>query len=1088
MKTLAARLLQICGILTICACVTAGTNFLTRADDVRPSAPKYGDLQHLTFTATGTLPVTILAPADGSAVSGVATEVSAKTVNGAGVELQINGDVVPARSLGRMSVAKDGFTQYDFYGVLLHPGPNTIVATALGANGVRGMSATETIFGPGPATSVRLSMMGSLVADGRSQARLIVDALDQWNHPAMPGAEVHVSILQGRATIGDASGQAPATPSAIPTTVPVSASAQPEQHYELAQGGRIAIPIIASLEPGTLQVQVSIGAIADTEAFTIAPYLRAPFVNGVVSVGAGSVPAAVDGDGRYDAGGSRKARIAIFGSGKVGRASSLTFSYESQNRLQQSSVYGPYVQNPNERPYQTYGDSSTVASDFHSNDRLYARVDNGRNNVMWGQYDTTVGDPQGVAHYRQQLSGIKGEVALGATGQGRLVGFSARNLTSFVSFTVPVTGLAALLQPLHPNILVGSDILTLVALDRRSGAVSSQTLLVRNVDYTVDYATGVVRFLNIPLPFDRNFNPQVLYVQYQYQGPGVHSETTGVDLQYALNRKHSAQVDIGYMNDTTGLANYTLATQSVSGRTATGEWRLSHGSSAGVVPTANAFGNAGGATSGSATAFTMNERLAGSEFALSYQNVGPGFANPFGGFTVNGLESMGATLAHQTKHHGSFTLAFGQQRNTGGGASSLQQTMVASWQSLISNALSFSLGLQAQRQTNAPAAGVQGVVPAQAITGSAAQLQAGFRWKPASRMELAVQHQASLGGNSQVLPSQTAGEFDYDFPKQGKFYLRELLGGSIASFASSTSPYMGAAQSSHSTQFGFERSLGSATVVDSSYLINDTGNATNVYTTLGVQETFKFGKRLAGNASFQSAQATGGGTSGFNVFGAGFTYSDLKDFRASLTAQTRGGFAGGSTLSGGATGHIGPNIALLGAFNETFGNGISAVDDRISLAFRPQQNDRFISLLALDRQVGGYSGLAGGAADVLSFDEIYRPTESTEIAARLGYKLNGDGYYMAHSSVAGLRFTQALGPHFDIAAEGREMAAGNIAAASATDLAAELGYNVPGGARIAAGYNFSGSVDPTLTGHPQRRGFYVTVTTVVDRIFGWGKP
>jgi hypothetical protein len=236
----------------------------------------------------------------------------------------------------------------------------------------------------------------------------------------------------------------------------------------------------------------------------------------------------------------------------------------------------------------------------------------------------------------------------------------------------------------------------------------------------------------------------------------------------------------------------------------------------------------------------------------------------------------------------------------------------------------------------------------------------------------------------------------------------------------------------------------------------------------------------------QSARATGSGQDGFTVFGGGLSYTDLKDFRASLSVQSRGGFGGGTTLSGGATGHVGPNIALLGTIDQTFGNGLFAVNDRVSLAYRPAENDRFISLFGYERRSGGYSA-AEGTADVLSFEEIFRLTPATEIAGRFAYKLNGDGYYTAHSSLAGARVTQRFGRRFDAGAEVRELSAGDIPGAKATDFAAEAGYRVGSGTRLAAGYNFSGSVDPTLTGQPQRRGFYVTITTLVDRIFGWGK-
>ena len=41
--------------------------------------------------------------------------------------------------------------------------------------------------------------------------------------------------------------------------------------------------------------------------------------------------------------------------------------------------------------------------------------------------------------------------------------------------------------------------------------------------------------------------------------------------------------------------------------------------------------------------------------------------------------------------------------------------------------------------------------------------------------------------------------------------------------------------------------------------------------------------------------------------------------------------------------------------------------------------------------------------------------------------------------------------------------------------------------RFAAGYNFSATADPSLATTPVHRGFYTTITSVVDHLFGWGK-
>src|SRR5581483_5877170 len=155
----------------------------------------------------------------------------------------------------------------------------------------------------------------------------------------------------------------------------------------------------------------------------------------------------------------------------------------SQNRLSPVSSYGPFVQDPNERPYQTYGDASAVSDPIHSGDHLYARLENGRNSLTWGQFNAQVGSSDAGA-YHQLLSGAQAELH---DRQDRLAltAFTARNDMAFVSQVFPVSGLSALMQQLHSNIVVGSEYLQLVALDRHSGAVVSELPLVRNVDYTI---------------------------------------------------------------------------------------------------------------------------------------------------------------------------------------------------------------------------------------------------------------------------------------------------------------------------------------------------------------------------------------------------------------------------------------------------------------------------------------------------------------------------------------------------------------------------------------------------------------------------
>jgi hypothetical protein len=122
----------------------------------------------------------------------------------------------------------------------------------------------------------------------------------------------------------------------------------------------------------------------------------------------------------------------------------------------------------------------------------------------------------------------------------------------------------------------------------------------------------------------------------------------------------------------------------------------------------------------------------------------------------------------------------------------------------------------------------------------------------------------------------------------------------------------------------------------------------------------------------------------------------------------------------------------------------------------------------------------------LSFEELYRPAAGWEVAGHAAYKIDGDSYYRAHTAVWSMRARRNISRNFDFGAEAQIVAIPGISRAGSMAFASETGYSVQQ-TRFALGYNFSASADPSLTGHAQHRGMYFTVTTLLDRFFGWGK-
>jgi hypothetical protein len=75
----------------------------------------------------------------------------------------------------------------------------------------------------------------------------------------------------------------------------------------------------------------------------------------------------------------------------------------------------------------------------------------------------------------------------------------------------------------------------------------------------------------------------------------------------------------------------------------------------------------------------------------------------------------------------------------------------------------------------------------------------------------------------------------------------------------------------------------------------------------------------------------------------------------------------------------------------------------------------------------------------------------------------------------------------DVGYEMRLLSVPGISAARSTEFAAESGLRLGDSLRLAVGYNFTGATDPELVGQRTRRGVYATFTSVVSRVFGWGK-
>ncbi len=200
----------------------------------------------------------------------------------------------------------------------------------------------------------------------------------------------------------------------------------------------------------------------------------------------------------------------------------------------------------------------------------------------------------------------------------------------------------------------------------------------------------------------------------------------------------------------------------------------------------------------------------------------------------------------------------------------------------------------------------------------------------------------------------------------------------------------------------------------------------------------------------------------------------------------RTGNGAGVSISMAAAGALSPEISAFASVNDARAAGADQADERVGLAWRPSRSDIGVTLLQFER-TDGTAVLDNTEGGVLSLEQVLRVRERTEVVARYAYKVDGDSYYAARSSLAGLRLDQKVGSRLDIGAEVRRADVRGIDGASATALAVEGGVRLGDSTRVGVGYNLRATADPSLATTPTHRGFYTTVTTVVDRLFGWGR-
>ncbi len=404
-------------------------------------------------------------------------------------------------------------------------GDNSILiplAQAVQFNGqTSGAAATPALTG-GPATTVRVSVARP-TTDSIDQPQIVVEAFDANGLPASD----QFATLEANVDIVD--------PDADPDTT--------GYQVRLLNGvGRVRVANLsggnanANANPiGEVRVEARVsnenGVISSSQKFTASSFtalnatasanleptstntsaVLRPFVGaGTLGVG-GSLDL---GTGAFTATGG----LRYFLRGELAQGLLLTLGINWQAAFDATtgnfSLSGNLM--PSANPYDRFpllGDSSILGSDVRSTEGLYFKLETGSSYLLFGQFNPSFRGT--LSAYSANYNGFQGVLRDGGFGLNAFISDVPNADQRFVTradgsdlYFLPAGGIGE-----------NSERIVVVTRNRFTNQKLTSRVLTRNVDYTIDYLTGIVRLRQAVLSTDNDLNP--VFVEFDFAATGV---------------------------------------------------------------------------------------------------------------------------------------------------------------------------------------------------------------------------------------------------------------------------------------------------------------------------------------------------------------------------------------------------------------------------------------------------------------------------------------------------------------------------------------------------------------------------------------
>jgi SdrD B-like domain len=853
------------------------------------------------------------------------------------------------------------------------------------------------------------------------------------------------------------------------------------------EDGEAVVCLVSDVVPSTTHLTASSGArqLSATADVRFESSQHPPLL-----VAAGEIGIGLSGPGKNATDGARRVDglVSMFYQQSLTKKDLLSVAVRSKGSVNGASGNnGLFEFDPTQRIYPVIGDASTRQELGQSASRVYARYDRGRSYVMYGDLHGDSGSESrsGLLEYNRNVTGFRLQIQTTDPTKWLQAQVARPNTGYMREISSALSGSAIRLSRLQ--ILPGSETITLEVRDRRNPElILSRETLVRNVDYSLDPASGIVFMMRSVSLFDPSLNLVQLVSTYEYQTTGIDSAVYLGRGSYEVNPV-GLRLGVSMLSQSEGGMNFSVGGLELEQKLWNGgrfhaELPISHGQLASDASSSGLVNR-----DGKAIRAELEQPLGLRNTVLHgrYARTDEGFFNPYGATTVQGVQSRGASV--ETRGFGTSILSFGieQEVNRNSAVDNQRQTISAKLTETLTENLSLETGID-RRAFEDHASGRQ--IDSELIS-------AGLKWKPLSRLETSLRREQNLGEADPTYPSQTLLGAQYKLSATSRIFATQRFSSApITPIGGAETIGVLSPQSTRETAIGVESRLHGNTNLTTNYRMDTSERGSDSFAVIGVLTRLPVRPGLSFDWTLDNAVHLAGAGKGYVGGSFGFTKSKDDTLRMFTRYEMRRGDTTQGIFTAGIVGRLSTATSAMARYrvaNNTAGTVGRINDGQVALAVRPKKSDRVALLFSYDFGNGNAMATAPvslanpGRTDRLSADSLIQIAHGFEFYSRVA-EARTPGLYVGSrlgTYIQG-RLQKSLTRRFDIAGEARWIRESVIVRGSLIT-GIEWGTWITRDFRIGLGYSSRGFANPgsLLDSTAARGGPYLIMSSKLSSIF-----